>query len=117
MIFRNITATGDWTFGAGKNNYATQDKAIGLNIKTRLQSWVGDCFFDINAGVDWANLLGSKDKRDILEAGIKKVILQSYGVTSIISFNTTLNSRDFAAKYNITTIYSASFKDSIQLGF
>lgn len=117
MIFRNLDSNFDWTFGAGLNNYASGDQAIGLNIQTRYKSWIGDCFFDQKTGIDWANRLGSKNQRDLLESDIKKLISQSFGVTGINSFVTTLDDRNFTAVYNIRTIFSASFQNSIQVGF
>ncbi len=116
MIFRNLTADGDWTFGSGVANYVAQNAAIGLNIKTRLLSWVGDCFFDIPAGVDWVNRLGSKNQRTLLELDIRRIILQSQGVTGIISFDTLLNGRNFTAHYSVNTIYSKQFTDSLTVG-
>jgi hypothetical protein len=113
MIFRNLDQDGDWEFGSGVANYATQDKAIGLNIRTRILSWVGDCFFDINAGIDWVNRLGFKNQRPLLEQELKVIILQSFGVTGLLKFDTTLIDRNFQATYDITTIYSKSYQDSI----
>jgi len=117
MIFRQLTASGDWTFGAGKANFAAGDQAIGLNIRTRLLSWVNDCFFDMPMGIDWSNLLGSKNQREILEQNLRKLLLESFGVTSIIKFDTILADRKFSAVYNITTIFSPSFQNSIEIGF
>lgn len=83
-------------------------------MKTRLYSWVGDCFFDQLAGIDWVNRLGSKNQRALLEADIRRVILQSPGVTGILSFDTVLNkNRNFTANYSVQTIYSQSFSDSL----
>lgn len=115
MIFRNLDENGDFTFGRGKSNYVSGVQAIGLNIKTRLLSWVGDCFFDLNAGVDWTNRLSLKNQKRILDAEIRRVILQSYGVTGITSYNSELNGRDFSATYKVNTIYSTSYIDSIKL--
>jgi hypothetical protein len=117
MIFRDLDSNNDWTFGAGKNNYASGNKAIGLNISTRIKSWKNDCYFDQNAGVDWANRLGSKNQRDLLDQDIRKIILTSFGVTSIIDFDTIVNDRNFSATYNIRTIYSPSYQNSIEIGF
>lgn len=116
MIFRNLTPAGDWSFGAGKSNYIDQNAAIGLNIKTRLQSWVGDCFFDMQAGIDWTNRLGSKNQRRLLEMDLRRVILRSYGVTGIMSFDTVLVGRKFTANYSVNTIFSKSYQDSLTLG-
>jgi len=112
MIIRNLDQNGDWVFGQGNGNYLTQNNAIGLNIKTRLLSWVGDCFFDLGAGIDWLNRLSKKNQRQLLENDIRRVILQSYGVVGIVNFGTDLTGRKFSANYSVNTIYS-SVTDSI----
>lgn len=116
MIFRNLDSDGDWTMGKGLNNYVRLDEAIGLNIKTRIQSWLNDCFFAMDAGIDWANRLGSKDQRGLLEADLRRIILQSEGVTGILAFDTILNGRNFTANYTITTENSTSYQNRIEVG-
>lgn len=116
MIFRNLDANGDWTFGSGTANYATGDMAIGLNIKTRLLSWVGDCFFALNAGIDWLNRMGKKNQGELLKADIKRVILQSFGVTALTSFSTVIVDRALRANYAVDTIFSRSYKQSVTQG-
>lgn len=115
MIFRQLDSTNDWTFGKGVNNFSRENAAIGLNIKTRILSWVGDCFFDIDAGIDWVNRLGSKNQRDILELDLRNIILQSEDVTGIIDFKTSLISRDFRADYSVETVYSRSYTDRVEV--
>lgn len=116
MIFRNLDSAGDWCFGKGLNDYTNQNKAIGLNIKTRLQSWVNDCFFALTAGIDWYNRLGSKNQKALLEQDLRRVILQSEGVTGILSFDTVLVGRTFTANYSVQTQFSQSYQDSITVG-
>lgn len=116
MIFRNLDANGDWTFGNGLSNYATGDLAIGLNIKTRLLSWVGDCFFALNAGIDWANRMGRKNQQGLLRSDLKRIILQSFGVTGLTSFSTVLVVRAFRANYSVDTIFSKSYQQSVTQG-
>lgn len=106
MIFRNIDENGDWSFGKGIQDMTSANKAIGLNIQTRIQSWVGDCFFDMDAGIDWLNRLGSKNQRTLLELDLKRIIMQSEGVVKLLSFSTDLNGRSFTANYSVQTIYS-----------
>jgi len=113
MIFRNLDENHDFTFGKGKQDMTAQNKAIGLNIKTRIMSWVGDCFFDQKAGIDWINRLGSKSQRTLLELDLRRIIQQSEGVTGILSFDTVLNGRNFNAYYSVQTIYSKTFQDSL----
>lgn len=115
MIIRNLDANGDWTFGQGKQNYLNGNPAIGLNVVTRLRSWVGDCFFDTLAGIDWTNRLGSKNQQRLLEADLRRIILTSYGVVGINSLSFSLNGRDFSAEFDIITIFSASYVNSVTL--
>lgn len=117
MIFRNLDNDGDWKFGKGKEDYARRDVAISLNIRTRIYSWLNDCFFAMQEGVDWVNRLGSKNQQTLLEQDLKRIVLQSDGVTGIISLYTSLdNLRKFTGSYNITTIYSKSYQDSLKVG-
>lgn len=106
MIFRSLDELGDWNFGKGVQDFTSTNEAIGINIKTRIQSWVGDCFFDMVAGIDWLNRLGSKDQRTLLELDLKRIIMQSEGVVKLLTFDTDLNGRSFSASYSVQTIYS-----------
>jgi len=115
MIFRELDSSHDWRFGKGKENFTFQNQAIGFNIKTRLLSWVGDCFFDQNAGIDWWNRLGSKNQRVLLELDLKRIVSQSEGVTGIVAFDTNLTGRSFSASYTVNTIYGEEFQDEIEL--
>lgn len=115
MIFRQLTSTGDWTFGQGVAGYAVQQAAIELNVRTRLLSWLGDCFFALRDGVDWHSRL-DKGQQAALQSELKSTILQSFGVTGVntvfIAFDTV--SRKFRITYDIQTIYSPSFINSIE---
>ena len=66
MRIRTLSESGDWTFGKGLNNYSDQVLAIAQNVKSRLLSWEGDCFWALQDGVDWRNLL-DKGTQDELE--------------------------------------------------
>lgn len=114
MIFRNLDANHDWTFGSGRGNYISGDAAIGLNVDTRLLSWLNDCFFDMGAGIDWLNRLGSKNQQNLLNMDLRRVISQSFGVTGINDFSYNVSGdRLFTAKYDIITINSQSYKSSL----
>lgn len=114
MIIRNLDSNHDWTFGSGLANYIGGNDAIGLNINTRLLSWLNDCFFDMSAGIDWVNLLGSLGQKDMLDMNLRRVILQSYGVTGLVSFSSSLNAqRRFTAEYTVNIIYSQGYQNSL----
>ena len=60
-IVRKLDSGGDWTFGAGLSDYIQANQAIAQNITTRLNSVLGNCWYDLGSGLDWFNLLGSKN--------------------------------------------------------
>lgn len=112
--FRNLTSdTHDWTFGAGKSNYVTGNQEIGLNVETRIMSFLGDCFFATNEGIDWFNLL-DYNYQDRLENSVQETIKNTPGVTGINSVELVLNAnRQLRITYDIQTIYSASYTGEV----
>lgn len=116
MIFRALDSDNDWKFGRGKSDFLKENSAIGLNIKTRIKSWVNDCFFDMTAGIDWSNRIGSKDQKSLLDADLKRIIITSENVTSLLSFSSTLIGREYTADFSVETIYSSSYQSQITLG-
>lgn len=116
MKFRAIDSLGDWTFGSGKANYATDERAIELNIQTRIRSWKNDCFFDLDAGIDWYTRL-DKNQKDKLINDLKILIIQTYGVMKITSLTVTQDAKTRGAvlSYSVDTIYSQSFIRSLAL--
>lgn len=110
MIIRNLDSLGDWSFGNGLSNYLVDNEAIGLNIKTRIFSWLGDCFFDTGAGIDWPNRLGNENQRSLLELDLRRIVLQSYGVTGIVTFNAELVGRKFTTNFSVNTIFSQGYE-------
>lgn len=116
MIFRQLAANGDWTFGQGISGYATLNDAIELNVKTRLLSWVGDCFFALLDFVDWLGRL-DKGQEANLNQELQQVILASYGVSAITAFDIELNrqTRACLVTYTITTIFGQTFSNTLNL--
>lgn len=112
MIVRALTATGDWTFGAGKNNYLSANAAVAQAIGTRLLSFLGDCFFATDAGLDWWTFLGGSKNQLALQLAINATILntQSQGVNvvtgvTLLSINLDHVSRHLSIAYAATTIF------------
>lgn len=106
MIIRNSTASGDFTFGKGNSDYLYNQDGILHNVKTRLLSWKGDCFYNPAEGVDYNNLLDIGTK-NLLDSDVKRIILQSEGVIKINNFESTLDTseRAYSGQATITTIF------------
>lgn len=105
MRVRALDQNGDWTYGKGRNNYKLNLDALMQNLQTRLLSFLGDCFFDLGAGIDWFNFLGSKDQL-ALNLAITSVILNTEGVTAILQLTAELGTdRRFLVTYQVSTTY------------
>lgn len=118
MIVRAIDIDNDWTYGKGKNNYKKNEvgspEATLQNIKTRLQEFLGDCFFALNRGVDWFNLLGAKDEL-ALKLAIAAVILNTTDVTNVEEVSSVVSDdRTFVVNFEADTVYG-SVSGSIEL--
>lgn len=108
MIVRELDSNHDWLFGKGKNNYLSKTAAIVQNINTRLNSFLGDCFFDAGAGIDWFNLLGAKDKT-ALSLAIGAVILNTQNVTGLVQLSLSVDAqRKVTIRYQVQTSYSTA---------
>ncbi len=114
--FRALDSNGDWTFGAGLQSFAKGEASINADISTALRVFMGECFFALDAGVDWWNLLGSRDEQGVI-LGCRKVIAQREGVARINSVTSSLNraTRKLSVTYNIDTIYSRSVINTLTL--
>lgn len=112
MIVRALDPGGDWLFGKGRNDYLKDDAAIAQSIATRLRSFLGDCFFDQGAGIDWFNLNGAKNML-ALDLAIKAVILNTENVTGLVELSTDLNSARHATfTYEVTTVFPRTIRST-----
>jgi hypothetical protein len=101
----------DWSFGKGKNSYLSNNLAIMQNIKTRLNSFLGNCFFDMATGINWFGLLGTPgiSARSELNLSITNTILNTAGVIGLLQISTELTSkRNFTVTYRVRTVYSVT---------
>jgi hypothetical protein len=113
MTFRNLNEKHDWTFGTGQNNYVRDEQEIILNLETRILSFLGDCFFATDEGIDWWNLL-DRNKLDKLEYAVQDVIIKTPGVNGINSVDAILGAnRKLTLNYDIQTIFSQSYTGEI----
>lgn len=113
-IVRALDENNDWTFGKGKENYKANINTVAQNIQTRLSSFLGDCFFDNGAGVDWFNLLGAKNELAI-NLAVSATILNTENVTGLLQLNIELTeNRRLTIQYRVQTAYSVSVENIFQ---
>lgn len=117
MKIRNLNDRGDWLFGKGLQDYLTSQDAIALDIKTYLKLWTGNAFFALQAGVNWRQYL-DKNQESRLLAGLQSAILARFGVMGINLLTARLDpiTRNLVVQYDVQTIYTQSFQDSITIG-
>lgn len=113
MIFRNLTSSGDWQFGAGKDSYARNDNAIRLSIETSLRTFLGECFFAPDVGQPWFDIINYKNK-DLIVLTIKSAITQLYGVITVNELEYTFDlNRTLTIKYDINTLYTKNLLGTV----
>lgn len=108
MRVRAIDGAHDWLFGKGQNDYMRGREACMQNINTRLYEFLGDCFFNNGAGIDWFNLIGGKDQIS-LNLAISAIILNTQDVTGINQLFVRLSeTRNFQVSYEAVTSYGTA---------
>lgn len=115
MRVRALDGVGDWKFGRGTSDYKGDIDALAQNIQTRLKSFLGDCFFDLGAGVDWFNLLGAKDIQE-LKLVLVAVILNTENVISCTELIASISStRNFLIQYSVNTVYGEITNQTLEV--
>jgi len=114
MSVRKISGDNDWTFGSGLSNYVSESQEIAQNVKTRVQMWKENCFFALLDGVDYNRYLdGLESTARLLEADIRRVIVQTYGVAELKLLKIKNEDRVLNITYTITDIYSNTWEQTI----
>lgn len=108
-IVRRLTANGDMTFGFGLSNFAEASEACAQNVTTRIKTVLGEWFLDTSAGVPYIErVFNETSSQQLIEATLKKTILETTDVQAILSFSLVLNHRTRVANIQVglTTIYN-----------
>lgn len=115
MKFRGLDAQGDWTFGNGQQDYLTDQDAIAADVKTALQIFQGEVFWAVDAGVDWWNLLGSRDQVGVL-LQTRQIIASRDGITRIKNVTAALNAqRRLSLTYSVDTVFSRNISGTVEV--
>lgn len=113
-IIRANDENNDWIYGLGANAYKVNNDAIAQDIQTKIQEWVGDCFFNLPAGIDWINRFADGNSAR-LEQEINSLILKVNNVVNVNNLSVDVTNRLFTASYDVQTVYSASVIGEIKL--
>ena len=113
MRFRALDNNWDWRFGKGISSYSTDTQAIAYDVKSKILSWYGDCFFYKGAGIDWKNILGSKDQKKNLDEIIRKIIIEEEGIIELSFFESSVYNRTYHCTIRFKTIYNETIEVKI----
>lgn len=113
MIFRTLDSNWDWNFGRGLSDYSEETMAIAYDVKSKILSWYGDCFFDADAGIDWKNILGTKDQKEVLDLNVKRIVSDEEGITEITFFDSAIENRKYTCTIRFKTIYNETIEVKI----
>ena len=108
MRYRQLTPSGDYTFGLPF--YVNDTNAVAQAISTRLKLWYGEWFLDTTDGTPWlSQILGPRAQRNP-DAAIKQRILGTPGVVSILSYSSTYtgSSRSLTVNVTVNTLYGTT---------
>lgn len=111
MRYRREDANGGYTFGQGDDTWLINSpEAVAQAVKTRFLLWYGQWFLDTTEGTPWIQSVLGKQKPETYNLAIRRRILETRGVNSIIAFDTTLNtsSRRVVFTATIDTLYGTT---------
>jgi len=94
MEVAGITSEGDFTFGRSLASYKTKSDAIAQNVVTRLRLFTDDWYLDVDSGIPWIELLGTRGNSDRIRREVEKSVLQTDGVKSISKLEITTDSEN-----------------------
>lgn len=109
MRYRQLTASGDMTFGASANNYLVNSPAcVAQAVLTRLRLLLGEWFLDTTDGTDYQGKVLGFGTAFTRDAEIQGRILGTPGVTSIASYSSALVGRALSVNATINTQYGTT---------
>lgn len=111
MGCRALDSGHDWIFG--------QSQLVGLDalkqdIQTRLLSWLGDCFFSPDEGVDYDTYLDIGTQGSLIQ-DMRRVLSLTPGVIRIDKMESALTDRILRVEFTVSTKYG-DISDSVTTG-
>lgn len=115
MRTRRLDNNGDWTFGRGRQSYATKSECVRQKVQTRLHSFRQDWFLDATHGIDWIGNMARRGSRVKVEAEIRNCILQTVGVKTLTTFASQYvpKIRKLSVQATFTDIYGTESEVSV----
>lgn len=100
----------DFKWGKGLQDYADNSLGVAFTVKMKILSWYKDCFFEMDAGIDWKNIMGSKTTKKQADEAIKEIIQTEPEVTELTFFESNVTDRVYTATIRFKTIYGETIE-------
>lgn len=113
MKTRVLDKNWDFVIGHGLNDYADDALGVAYTIKMKVLSWFGDCFFAMNDGIDWKNILGNKNTKDQADSSIKEIIVGDPEITELVYFESVVVDRKYTCTIRFKTVYGETIEVKI----
>ena len=108
MRYRKLDENGDYTFGGGQADFFRDSvDAVAQAVKTRLLLWREEWFLDVDEGTPYLQGIIGKHDQTTTDNVIRSRILDTEGVTSIETYESTIDpeTRKLSVSVTIDTIY------------
>ena len=105
-IRRNENGQEEFCFGHGFTDYKKELAYVCQDIETALYEFKNDCFFDLEAGIDWKARLGYYGQKEYLDEEIQQIVSDRIGVINIVGFDSNIIDRVYICTIEVLTVYS-----------
>ena len=108
MRYRKLDDAGDMVFGHGSDDYyIDRAEAVAQAVMTRLRLWRGEWYLDTDEGTPYLQEIFGRGTESTAVRALRLRVLETEGVTDIISINATNDPETRKAVFQITvnTIY------------
>lgn len=106
MRYRALDAAGDMTFGQGSRDFLTNTpEAVAQAVMTRLRLLTGEWFLDSDEGTPYATQILGRNTEPTYDQAIRERILDTQGVTALVSYSSSLVGRKLSVDATIDTVY------------
>jgi len=113
MKTRATDSNWDWRFGKSLQCYADEALGVAYTVKMKILSWYKDCFFAMDSGIDWKNILGSKITKEQADVSIKEIIQTEPEIIELTFFDSEVVDRVYTATIRFKTIYGETIEVKI----
>lgn len=112
MRYKKLDEDGDYTFGSSAYDFhVNTPEAVGQAVLTRLKHWLGEWFADTSDGTGWTQAILGRQPDNLYEMTLRQRVLETFGVSSIEEFESSLDSRTriLTVAMTIETIYGTAY--------